>query len=416
MGEQGNTTRIAIMGGTFDPVHYGHLVTAEAVRQEFNVHEVRFIPTGSPPHKDQHRVSPPWHRYMMTALATSSNPYFVTSALEIDRGGKSYTIDTVRELRKELGQQAQFYFITGADAVLEILTWKEPEALLSMCDFVAVTRPGYSKERLLEHAQKLGNEFGGKVHFLEVPALAISSSDVRARVFLEKSAKYLIPDSVLDYIHKHGLYALPKDSPERLRAESITAYLHENLSPERFAHTLGVAEQAVRLAQIYNESLEHAHLSALLHDIAKEIPKANILSLAADNGIDIDEITAESPMLLHGHVGAVLAFHKFGVDDEAVLDAVRNHTIGSPDMTALAKILFLADTLDTGRDIETAQTPDHTRRKTIKDLAYAQRNIDAAVHETLLLKREYTLRKGGKPHPLAEKATEFYAPQKGCRI
>jgi len=400
--------RIAIMGGTFDPVHYGHLVAAEAVRQEFGVDEVRFIPTGNQPHKEQRRQAKPWHRYMMTALATSSNRFFVPSSVEIDRGGKSYTIDTVRELRKELGSAAQIYFITGADAVLEILTWKEPDALLSMCDFIAVTRPGYRRETLLAHIKKLGCNYDSKIHFLEVPALAISSSDIRARVFLGKSAKYLIPDSVLDYIFKYELYALPNDSENRRQVDGIVEYLCQNLSRERFVHTMGVAEQALRLAQIYNEDIALAHLAGLLHDAAKELPPGDILRLATEGGDVIDEVSSASPGLLHGHAGAVLALNKFGVSDEVVLDAMRSHTIGRPDMSMLEKILFVADMLDTGRDSEGAAETCQARRDKIRDLAYTQRRLDAAVYETLALKRDYTLRKGAKMHPLAGEAIEFY--------
>jgi len=397
------------MGGTFDPIHYGHLVAAEAVRQEFDLHEVRFIPAGTPPHKESRRPADSWHRYMMTALATASNPFFVPSSIEIERSGKSYTIDTVRALREELGDRAQFYFITGADAVLEILTWKEPDALLSMCDFVAVTRPGYKRETLLEYIQQLGSDYNSKIHFLEVPALAISSSDIRARAFLGKSAKYLIPDNVLDYISKYNLYTLPKGSPQQRRVIDITEYLRENLTSERFAHTLGVAEQALRLAQIHGEDIELAHLAGLLHDAAKELPSADMLRLAADHGVDVDEITAASPVLLHGHIGAVLARSKFGVNDEAVLNAMRSHTIGRPGMSTLEKILFVADVLDPGRDAEAVAEPYQAQRDKIRSLAYTQRDINAAVYETLSLKRDYTLNKGSnKMHPLADDALAYY--------
>ena len=409
MNKRDNMTRIAIMGGTFDPIHYGHLVAAEAVRQEFDIDEVRFIPAGSPPHKESRLLAAPWHRYMMTALAAASNKFFVPSSIEIDRGGRSYTIDTVRALREELGESALFFFITGADAVLEILTWKEPDVLLSMCDFVAVTRPGYRREALLDHILKLGSEYNSKIRFLEVPALAISSSDIRARTYLGKSAKYLTPDSVLDYIAKHGLYTLQKDSPEQRRVSDITQYLQLNLSPERFAHTLGVAEQAIRLAQTYDKDIELAHLAGLLHDIAKELPGADMLRLASDNGIAVDEITAASPVLLHGHVGAVLARSKFGVSEQDVLDAMCSHTIGRPNMSMLEKILFVADVLDTGRDAEITE-PYQPWRSKIRDLAYTRRNIDAAVYETLSFKRDYTLRKGAKIHPLADDALAFYTP------
>jgi len=405
----GYIPRIAIMGGTFDPVHYGHMVAAEAVRQEFGVDEVRFIPAHSPPHKEAGGRADPWHRYMMTALATADNRAFFPSMIEIERGGKSYAVDTVRALRRELGGDAKIYFITGADAVLEILTWKEPDALLSVCDFVAVTRPGYKRETLLAFIEKLGKDSGGKIHFLEVPALAISSSDIRARVFLGKSAKYLMPDRVLDYIEKHGLYAMPRDSAARRSAEAVLEYLRANISGERLAHTMGVAEQSVRLAQVHGEDIELAYLAALLHDCAKELPGGEISRLAVQGGAVLDELTAAFPVLLHGDAAAQLAPAMFGIDDPRVLAAVRSHTIGRPGMSALEKILFIADTLDTGRDAEAGDT-HRDRRAKIRDLAFSQRNLDAAVYETLALKRDHTLGKGAKMHPLADTALEHYRP------
>jgi nicotinate-nucleotide adenylyltransferase len=198
--------RIAIMGGTFDPIHYGHLVTAEAVRDEFNIERVLFVPTGNPPHKNNKRVTSSEHRYLMTVLATVTNPYFDVSRIEIDRIGYTYTIDTVTELKKWIPEDTIIYFITGADAVHQILAWKDAEKLLSLCEFVAVTRPGYNKDRLFSEVEDLKTRFESKIHFLEVPSLDISSSDIRARIKEENSIKYMLPEEVENYIYKFGLY------------------------------------------------------------------------------------------------------------------------------------------------------------------------------------------------------------------
>ncbi len=197
---------IAIMGGTFDPIHYGHLVTAQAVKDKFGVEKVMFIPTGNPPHKAGKEVTESEKRYFMTVLATITNLSFEVSRIEIDRAGYTYTIDTIRELRKVFDEDTKIYFITGADAIDKILTWKDPEKLLKMCDFVAVTRPGYNKEELEEHIKNLEKILGGNIHFLEVPYLDISSSDLRERVMENKSIKYMLPEEVENYIYKFGLY------------------------------------------------------------------------------------------------------------------------------------------------------------------------------------------------------------------
>ena len=197
--------RIAIMGGTFDPIHFGHLVTSEAVKEQFHIDKVLFIPSGQPPHKKDKIVSAAEQRYMMTLLATESNPSFFPSRIEIDREGYSYTIDTIRQLKKD-EPEAEIYFITGADAFLQILTWRNPEELLRSCHFVAATRPGYTCPQLTEEVNRLSNEYGAHIHFIEVPALSISSSDIRQRVREGKSIKYLLPETVENYIYKHGVY------------------------------------------------------------------------------------------------------------------------------------------------------------------------------------------------------------------
>ncbi len=198
--------RIGIMGGTFDPIHYGHLVTAEAARERFGLKKVIFVPSGQPPHKKPEAVSPFWHRYLMVVLATYSNPYFEVSAVEYERGGPSYTVDTVREFRRLYGPDAELFFVTGADAILEILTWKAPEELLSLCRFIAATRPGYDLRQL---HQVLGEFYLGAVSLLEIPMLSISSSEIRERVRRGFSIKYLVPEPVEAYIYQKGLYRAP---------------------------------------------------------------------------------------------------------------------------------------------------------------------------------------------------------------
>ncbi len=197
-----NGERIGIMGGTFDPIHYGHLVTAEAAREKYQLQRVIFVPSGHPPHKEAGMVTDFWHRYLMVLLAVVSNPYFEVSRLEYDRGGVTYTIDTVREFRQRY-KSAELFFITGADAILEILTWKRPEELLAMCRFIAATRPGYDLRQL---NSLLGEFFQGAVSVLEIPMLNISSSNLRHRAKAGRSLKYLVPEPVEFYILQNGLY------------------------------------------------------------------------------------------------------------------------------------------------------------------------------------------------------------------
>jgi len=190
------------MGGTFNPIHIGHLVTAEEAHYAFALREVVFVPAGSPWQKERGDVADAEHRYLMTVIATASNPHFRVSRMEIDRAGPTYTIETLRRFRIELGD-VELYFITGADAILQILTWKDPEEVLRESQFIAATRPGYDLDRL---EKELPEGFDDRVHVLEIPALAISSTDVRRRVRDGRPVRYLLPEGVARYIEKNGLY------------------------------------------------------------------------------------------------------------------------------------------------------------------------------------------------------------------
>jgi nicotinate-nucleotide adenylyltransferase len=190
--------RVGIMGGTFDPIHHGHLVAASEVAGRFGLDEVVFVPTGEPYQKEGSRVSPAEDRYLMTVIATASNPRFHVSRADIDRAGPTYTVDTLRDLDKSYGPDSQLFFITGADALGKILSWKDALEMLSLARFIGVTRPGY--ELTDDHLPQ------DSVELVEVPAMAISSSDVRARVAAGKPVWYLVPDGVVQYIAKRGLY------------------------------------------------------------------------------------------------------------------------------------------------------------------------------------------------------------------
>jgi nicotinate-nucleotide adenylyltransferase len=189
------------MGGAFDPIHYGHLVTAEIARSKFALDTVVFVPSGHPPHK-QSLPGQAEQRLMMTLLATVTNPYFQISRSEVDRTGPSYTYDTLLEFSGLFGPESQFYFITGADAVLEMLSWRNAEKLIGLCSFIAATRPGY---RLTDVGQ-LPHNFRAKIETMQVPALSISSTDIRRRIREGKPIKYLLPEAVETYIYKQGLY------------------------------------------------------------------------------------------------------------------------------------------------------------------------------------------------------------------
>ena len=201
-------SRCAIMGGTFDPIHFGHLVTAEAVRVKYNLDKVIFVPTGNPPHKNKEEVTMSMHRYIMVEMATVTNPYFQVSRIELDREGYTYTVDTVKQLMTLFGTKTELFFITGADAILEILTWKNVDELLPLCKFIAVTRPGYTRKDLDNKIVELKKTYNCDIFIMDVPAFEISSTDIRNKAAHNQSIKYFVPENVENYIYKNSLYNL----------------------------------------------------------------------------------------------------------------------------------------------------------------------------------------------------------------
>ncbi|HLE77486.1 MAG TPA: nicotinate-nucleotide adenylyltransferase [bacterium] len=205
--------RLGIMGGTFDPVHYGHLVSAEEARVQFGLDQVLFVPNRYPPHKTLADVTAPEHRYSMALMATVTNLHFGVSRMEIDRPGPSYTIDTLLALRREHDADNLFY-ITGADAILQVVRgeWERAAELLTLCHFIAASRPGFHLAAEELARRNVTGRVLENVHVMEIPALAISSTDIRTRVTSGRPIKYLVPESVETYIMKHGLYR-PGGSP-----------------------------------------------------------------------------------------------------------------------------------------------------------------------------------------------------------
>jgi nicotinate-nucleotide adenylyltransferase len=194
------------MGGTFDPIHFGHLVAAEEARLRFGLDEVVFVPCGTPPLDKHYDVTSAEDRYAMVLLATCDNPHFSVSRVELERPGPSYTIDTVRRFKQEHPPETSLFFITGADAVLDILSWHRNGELIEECQFIAATRPGYDLSQLEE---RLGRRHAARIEVLQVPGIEISSTEIRQRVREGKPARYLTPDLVWRYIEKLGLYREP---------------------------------------------------------------------------------------------------------------------------------------------------------------------------------------------------------------
>ncbi len=401
-----NYKSIGIMGGTFDPIHYGHLATAEAVLHRFNMDKIIFMPTGHSYMKEDdvgEKVTPNEQRFMMTALATIRNKNFLTSRIEIDRKGKTYTVDTIKELKKLCRPDVHIYFITGADAIEQIMSWKNPEKLFSLCDFIAVTRPGYNKNKLYEEIGEIMGKYKGRIYYMQVPALEISSSDIRKRVADGQPIKYLLPESVEEYIEKFGLYKKPIKSEVKFMLDKsvMQEKLQSSLSIKRYIHTMGVVKEAKKLAKIYGDStvVEKAQVAGLLHDCAKDYPADLKKRLCKEYHIELNDIMKEQIDLVHPFLGAEVAKREYLVDDEDILDAIKYHTTGRKNMSLLEKIVFIADYIEENR--KSFEGLEEARR-----LAYI--DLDLAMKFILEHTIDYVEERKLKLHPLSAEALEYY--------
>lgn len=202
--------RIGLMGGSFDPIHFGHLVLAEEMRTRLSLDKVIFIPVGQAPHKTAGKMSDPKCRYEMVLLATMDHPYFEVSGIEVEHAGITYSVETVEKIIAGSSREDQFFFIAGADTLMELETWKSVEKLLEMVTFVGAARPGTNHLALREKVESLIKNYNADVRLVELPELDISSTDLRERIALGMSVRYLLPETVALYIQKKGLYQKEK--------------------------------------------------------------------------------------------------------------------------------------------------------------------------------------------------------------
>jgi nicotinate-nucleotide adenylyltransferase len=259
--------KIVVLGGTFDPIHNGHLAVAAAVAAEIKPQRVLFIPGGHPPHKPEKNISDGEHRFKMALAAVCETPDFDVSRIEIDRKGPSYTVDTIAQLR-EVSPDAEIFFIIGADALMEILGWEGASRLLTLCKFVAVCRPTYHIDE--SYVENLRQEFGADIRIFEGPLLEISGTALRDKLANGKPVTGLMPQVAADYAIQNKLYSDTDFSLSEERFAAVQKELEARLSKRRFKHTLGTVIEAEKLARHYGADPVKARWAALLHDCAKE--------------------------------------------------------------------------------------------------------------------------------------------------
>ncbi|MEA4897763.1 nicotinate-nucleotide adenylyltransferase [Bacillota bacterium Meth-B3] len=327
---------IGILGGTFDPIHLGHLKMAEAATRQLSIGRMLFIPDGDPPHKGTQASAE--DRLNMVVLAIQGRPGFEASDVEVKRAGVTYTLDTLRSLRAS-EPDADFCYVVGADTLLTIETWHafdEVASLLRM--LVLVPRPGTPDPLIKSQMACISGKYRLDIRMIGQPVSNLSSTEVRQRAARHESLALYVPEPVERYIKARKLYHDP-----------MLETLRHTMTPARYRHTLGVERMAVRLAQLHGVDVEQARLAALLHDCAKHMQVAEMAALVAREGIALAAGEGESRALLHAAAGTALAREQFHVTDGQVLDAIRWHTTGRVGMTALDKVIYLADMTEENR-------------------------------------------------------------------
>ncbi|MDO5707404.1 MAG: nicotinate-nucleotide adenylyltransferase [Andreesenia angusta] len=331
--------RYGIMGGTFDPIHLGHLIISEYIRVELGLDKIIFIPNGRPPHK---KVSTSDEdRYLMTKMAIEDNEFFEISDIEIKGEVHSYTIDTIKELKK-MDSNVEYFFIIGSDSAKNFHKWKDYREIFEYCKIVCYQRKGFNLDDL-----SLENELSSKIIFIDSMLLDISSTEIRRRVKEKKSIKYLVTDIVEKFIYQKKLY-----QEEGEMIEKILKQLKDTLKTSRYEHSLRVADRASELAHKHGEDSERAYLAGLLHDIGKVRDEDVLLKISTDFDIILEEKIKSDTVNFHCILGEIIAKKVYDIQDKDILNSIRYHTTGREDMSPLEKIVYLADYTEYGRNFE----------------------------------------------------------------
>ena len=332
--------KICISGGTFDPIHNGHIEIAKIALSQFNLDKVIFMPTGNSYMKSD--VTPSIHRYNMLKLAIEGIDKFEISDLEIKRAGYTYTKDTVAYF-KENYPDDELYFLIGTDTLFMLEKWYMPEYLFKNLIFIVAKRGDTDS---VAKAVELKEKFNADIRFMHNDIIDISSTEIREEFDNKSYDEFnnrFFNKKVFEYIKENHLYKEMND------AEMITL-LSKELKESRLMHTFGVIDTATAIAKAYQADIKKCERAALLHDCAKYMPLEDMIAICERNFVELNDLEKSKDSLLHAKAGACLAYEKYGIKDKEILDAIKYHTTGRPDMSLIEKIIFVSDYIEPGRD------------------------------------------------------------------
>ncbi|MGI6327162.1 MAG: nicotinate-nucleotide adenylyltransferase [Saccharofermentanales bacterium] len=381
---------IGLFGGTFDPLHNGHLSLVDSALASGLVQRLIIMPTGSPPHKKNQVVSMAGYRYEMVCQTFKNWPAVEISDLEIRREGPSYTVDTVKQLQADLSPGDELVLIYGSDVLHKIESWHRPAELMAACQLLVANRGGQRHQDDVSQAEHLRRRYGALIRFFPAPVITLSSREIREAVRNDWPYQHLLPESVVRVIRRHEFYSgqgAQAELPVALRDQlsSLERELWTLLDRKRLLHSLNVMIYAAHLATVHEAELDKACVAALLHDCAKCLPQSEVLAYARRAG---DQQLLE-PALAHGPAGAWLAKTQFGIDDPAVLRAIHFHTTGCADMSTLDKIIFIADKVEPARTYDNLDMIRHA----------AEKDLDASLLVCIYEIEKFLQRENLSTHP-----------------
>lgn len=382
----------AIFGGTFDPLHIGHLSIAFEALYFLELDEVIFVPTGNPPHKKN--ITDNYHRVNMIKGTIDKYDKLSLSNYEIEKKEKSYTFETLEYFKKK-ERNTKWYFIVGEDCLLDIEKWKNPDKVLKYATLVVFKRTNNNIDKLKEYKDVVEKKYSTDIILLNNKIIDISSTFIRESIYINREISFLLPSYVGEYIKKFKLY---EKGDTFILKEKIKSTLKDTLNSDRYDHTIRVVNEAKKLAALYGVDEEKAEIAALAHDCAKNMSYNELKRTCEKGNIIFTDDDLNSKPIWHAYAAVIIAKEEFKIDDEEILNAIKYHTTGRKNMTVLEKIIYLADYIEPGRTFEKIHE--------VRVLAY-DKNIDAALIKAINNTIEFLISKGSIIHKSTIEARNY---------